>query len=164
MVAIPGTHPPVLGLGITSIVLGIIALLLFFMPVLGIPISALGLLFGILGFVSAIFFSRGATLRGSVGGIAICSLALLLNLALAFAPMPTYLPAHKVSPPGGPPPGQPWISPPMKLGALDQSAGGTKWCCSINGRMAAERAKSMNSCVSPFGLSRVTSRIGRTRG
>ena len=43
------------GLGMSSIVLGLIALLLFFMPVLGIPIAGCGLAIGLAGLAIAMF-------------------------------------------------------------------------------------------------------------
>jgi hypothetical protein len=102
-------------MGMTSVVLGMIALLVFFMPVLGIPISSLGLLFGIVGLMGAIF-GWGATLRGSLSGIAICSLALLIHVALAYAPAPGYIPRRDVPPPWEPPPGRPSVPPPAVPG------------------------------------------------
>jgi hypothetical protein len=93
-----------------SVVLGIIALMVGFLPVLGIPISAFGLLFGLIGLVAA-FFPSGATLRWSVGGVAVCSLALALNVAIAFAPG-GYQPNPEVPKSWQPVPDRPSYPPP----------------------------------------------------
>jgi hypothetical protein len=79
------SHSPLPGLGMTSLVLGTIGLIIVLLPVLGIPISALGLLFGITGFVVALF-TPASSLRWSVAGIAMSALALGANLAIAYAP------------------------------------------------------------------------------
>jgi hypothetical protein len=96
MVRLPETHSPFIGLGMTSLVLGVIGLMLFFMPILGIPISVLGLFFGLLG-LSAVLLGGGATLRWSLGGIAVCALALLANIAIAYAPS-GYIPGRDTPP------------------------------------------------------------------
>lgn len=85
MSRLTGLHPPLLGLGMASVVLGLIALMLGFLPVLGIPISALGLLFGLIGLVAA-FFPNGDILRWSLGGVVVCATALALNIGIAYAP------------------------------------------------------------------------------
>ena len=54
------------------------------MPILGVPISALALLLGVSGFVGALL-GTGATLRWSLGGIGVCALALLANIAIVYA-------------------------------------------------------------------------------
>jgi hypothetical protein len=99
-----------IGLGMTSLVLGVIGLILFSLPVLGIPISVLGLVFGSAGFVAA-FFVRDATLRWSLGGIAICSLALVVNIALTYAPS-GYIPSREVPQSWRPIPDRPYVPPP----------------------------------------------------
>jgi hypothetical protein len=85
MSRLTGLHAPLLGLGMSSVVLGLIGLLLGWMPVLGIPISACGLFFGLVGLVAA-FFPSGAILRWSLAGVAVCSVALAVTVALAYAP------------------------------------------------------------------------------
>src|SRR5689334_11128860 len=86
------THGLLLGLGMTSLVLGVIALLLAFLPVLGAPLSALGLLSGLVG-TAAVFFG-GGNLRWCLGGVATCCLALGVNLAIYCAPG-GYLPERR---------------------------------------------------------------------
>jgi hypothetical protein len=112
MPELPETPGPMIGLGMTSLVLGVIALLVFFMPVLGIPISVLGLGFGLLGCVAA-FFARDATLRWSLGGIAICALALAVNVALNYAPS-GYLPGDDIPKSWRVAPDRPYVPPPAE--------------------------------------------------
>ncbi len=85
MSRLTGLHAPLLGLGMTSVVLGLIALLIGWLPILGIPVAAFGLFFGLVGLVAA-FFPSGTTLRWSLAGVAVCSLALAVTIALAYAP------------------------------------------------------------------------------
>jgi hypothetical protein len=80
----PSTATPLIGLGMTSLVLGTIALILAFFPVLGITISSCGLLAGISGLV--IGRRAGGNPRWCLAGLAVSVLALGLNLALAYAP------------------------------------------------------------------------------
>jgi hypothetical protein len=93
-----------------SVVLGLIALMVGFLPVLGVPISAFGLLFGLIGLVAA-FFPTQASLRWSMGGVVVCSLALAVNLALARAPS-GYQPDPRVPRPWQPVPDRPSNPPP----------------------------------------------------
>src|SRR5262249_15332490 len=101
---------PLVGLGMSSLVLGVIALLLFFLPILGIPISACGLFFGLAGLGGALFVG-GVSLRWSVGGIFFSGLALAINLALAYAPQ-DYLADRPPREPWRPAPDRPYVSPP----------------------------------------------------
>jgi hypothetical protein len=73
-------------LGITSVTLGLLGLLFSFLPILGIPISAVGILAGLLGTLfSQTWSARG--LRLSLGGIALSAVALALNIAIAVSPV-----------------------------------------------------------------------------
>jgi hypothetical protein len=76
--------PPV-GWGLASIVLGAIGLLLFVVPILAIPISLCGALLGLMGAVSNAARAR-VDLRLSLAGIALCCLALLIDLGVNYAP------------------------------------------------------------------------------
>jgi hypothetical protein len=96
----------------TSLVLGTIALVLAFLPVLGIPISALALFFG-LGGLGVAFFAGGASMRWSLAGLLVSSLALSVNLALARAPA-GYLPAPGAPRPRQPIPDRPYVPPPSR--------------------------------------------------
>jgi hypothetical protein len=106
----PHTHSPLVGLGMASLVLGVIALLLFFLPILGIPISLCSLVFGIAGLVGGLIVG-GASLRWSVGGLFFAVLALGINLALAYAPE-TYQVGGLPREPWRPAPDRPYVPPP----------------------------------------------------
>jgi hypothetical protein len=109
----PLSDPPV-GTGLTSVLLGSVGVLLFFMPVLGIPLGAVGLAFGILGLLMAVC-GGWTSLRWSVVGIVVSGLALGIGIAIALAP------AGVLPNPKGPPvrqsmPDQPYVPPPARPG------------------------------------------------
>jgi hypothetical protein len=110
VVRLSETQSPLIGLGMTSLVLGIIGLMLFFMPILGIPISVLGLLFSFVA-LPAVLVSGGSTLRWSLGGIGVCSLALLANIAILYAPS-GYIPSRDQPPYWQQPYDRPYVPPP----------------------------------------------------
>ncbi len=114
MATLVGPRSPLIGLGMTSLVLGVIALLLFFLPVLGIPLAAFGVFFGIVGFFVGLF-SPGTSLRWSVGGTTMSALALAINIAIAYAPG-GYLPGRQVPQLWEQRPGRPNIPPPAPAG------------------------------------------------
>jgi hypothetical protein len=72
--------------GVASAVLGSVGLLLFFLPVLGIPLAGVGLILGLIALLTALFGAR-SSLRWSVFGLAISVLALVANLAITYAPV-----------------------------------------------------------------------------
>ncbi len=74
--------------GAASFVLGSVGLLLFFLPVLGIPLAGTGLLIGLVALLVAVFGGR-SSLRLSVLGTALSVLALGANLAITLAPLNT---------------------------------------------------------------------------
>jgi len=96
-------------LGLLSMVLGTISLLLFFLPILGLPISAFSLLFGIMGLLVT-FGQGGLPLRRSLQGCALSTLALTFNLSITYAPS-GYLTDPIVQPPWQPVPNRPYVSP-----------------------------------------------------
>jgi hypothetical protein len=115
-------HAPLLGFGMTSLVIGLIGLMLFFLPILGIPISALGLCFGVVGAIGALF-TGGPALRWSLGGVVVCGLALSVNLALDQAPR-GYGDTYPVPAPWQRPRDRPYVPPPSsRLGGQDALAG-----------------------------------------
>jgi hypothetical protein len=67
-----------------SLVLGHIALLLFFLPVLGIPVSGIGLISSVVGIALAPLSGLAGT-RWCLAGGATCVLALFANLAISHA-------------------------------------------------------------------------------
>jgi hypothetical protein len=82
---LPRPQGPLPALGMLSFVLGIISLMLFFLPILGLPIAAFALLAGILGTALALS-GTGGTLRWALFGSVMSALALGVNLAIAYAP------------------------------------------------------------------------------
>jgi hypothetical protein len=74
-----------LDLGLTSVVLGTVALLVFFMPILGLPLSAVGLALGLVGALAALR-RPAAALRWPLAGVVICLTALALNAAIDYWP------------------------------------------------------------------------------
>jgi hypothetical protein len=107
---LPRTPFPLLALGMLSLVLGTIGLLLFFLPVLGVPVSAFALLVGVLATVLAPF-GVGGTLRWALAGLVMSAAALAVNLAIAYAPG-GYLPDPHVLPPWQRVPDRPYVPPP----------------------------------------------------
>jgi hypothetical protein len=85
MIRLPKAKPPRMAFGIASVVLGTTGLMLFFLPVLGIPLSSLALLIAILGTCVALV-GGDVRLRWSVLGLGLSLLALGINFAIAYAP------------------------------------------------------------------------------
>src|SRR5215469_31327 len=110
VVRLPETQSAFIGLGMTSLVLGVIGLMLFFMPIMGIPLSVLGLLLGLLG-LPAVVLGGGATLRWSLGRIGVCALALLANIAIVYAPS-GYIPSRDTPALWQKPFDRPYVPPP----------------------------------------------------
>jgi hypothetical protein len=76
---------PPLGLGLASVVLGAIGLLLFIVPILAAPISGCGMIAGACGIMGGVAGLR-VDLRLCVAGVALCALALAIDLAVQYAP------------------------------------------------------------------------------
>jgi hypothetical protein len=92
---LPEADVPPTGLGMASLVLGVIGLLLFFFPILGLPLGACGGFFGLIGIVTTAGFGKGGSLRWTLAGFATSVLAVLVNLAILYAPA-GYLPQREV--------------------------------------------------------------------
>jgi hypothetical protein len=97
----------------TSVVVGLIGLLLFLLPLLAIPISMFALGFGVVGFAVG-WFAGGPSLRWSLAGIVVSSVALSVSVAMNLAPSGD-LPSPAVGKPQAPerpyappPPARPW--------------------------------------------------------
>jgi hypothetical protein len=101
---------PPLAVGMASAVTGTIGLLLFFLPILGIPIAACGLVLGIAGAVTAAL-SHTADLRWSIIGIVVSCVALGALCALITAPQ-GYMPGSAVPRLWQSPSNRPYIPPP----------------------------------------------------
>jgi hypothetical protein len=111
--ASPSSDPPV-GMGLTSVILGSVGTLLFFLPVLGIPLAAVGLVFGTAGLLTAILGGR-TSLRWSAAGIMVSGLALGIGVVLSLAPA-GFLPSPKGPPAEQSVPDQPYVPPPARPG------------------------------------------------
>ena len=109
MATITKNHATAYPLSVASFVLGAVGLLLFFMPVLGIPLGAIGLLFGVLGLLTAVF-GGPSSLRWSMMGTLLCVLALGVNVATGYAPRVMVPPSNE--PTTQQPPLIPFVPPP----------------------------------------------------
>ncbi len=106
------THQPSIGLGVTAVALGAVGLLLLFLPVLSVPLSVLGLAFG-LGGLWAGFVGGPRVLRWAIGGTLVSAIALALSLAIVYAPAGLLAPRNPaVQIPGPPEPH--YVSPPAR--------------------------------------------------
>jgi hypothetical protein len=85
MATISQSSDPPVGMGLTSVILGSVGTLLFFLPVLGIPLGAVGLVFGTAGLLAAML-GGWTSLRWSVVGIVVSGLAIGIGIAISLAP------------------------------------------------------------------------------
>jgi len=112
-VRLHSSEPPV-GIGLSSVILGSVGILLFFLPILGIPLGAVGLAFGVVGLLLALF-GRRSDLRWSVVGIVVSGLALGAGIAIAQAPA-GLLSNPKARAVWQSVAGQPYVPPPARPG------------------------------------------------
>jgi hypothetical protein len=106
-------HEPLpVPLGMTSIVLGVVALVGSLLPVLGLPLAASGMAFGIAGCVSSFRLKR-VSLRWSLGGLGVSSLALAAAVVLSYAPSTSFQ-GYRVPEMWEPPPDRPSNPPPAR--------------------------------------------------
>ena len=106
------TQDPPLGAGLASVVLGAVGTLLFFLPILSIPLGAVGLVFGLAGLVLAV---RGgwAGLRWSIAGLVVSGAALAVGISIAEAPA-GYLRSRTIPLNTQPVSVQPYVPPPAR--------------------------------------------------
>jgi hypothetical protein len=114
MNSVPARTMALTGLGVASLVLGNIGLMLFVFPVLGLPISVIGLVLGIVA-ISVPATRRGRDLRYCFYGILLSGAALSVNIAIAMGPsgLASRLERPRPGPLGTPEPNQP--SPPERF-------------------------------------------------
>jgi len=110
MKPLPYVESPPLALGLMSIILGSVGSLLFFLPILGAPLAAIGLLIGLAGFAKGIRADIEGV-RWSLGGIVVCAMALTINVAVDYAPE-GYIENRQVPPMWQTAPDRPYVSPP----------------------------------------------------
>jgi hypothetical protein len=101
---------PLMAFSMTSLVLGFLSSLLFFMPVLGVPIALCGLVSGIIGLGMSLS-SRQYSLRWALAGLGMSLLALGANLALYYVPG-GYMMRPRSPERWQPPTDRPYVSPP----------------------------------------------------
>jgi hypothetical protein len=104
--------PPALGM--TSLVLGHIALILAALPILGVPLAGIGLFFGVAGLLLSPFWSA-TSLRWSLAGLAVCAIGLGVTMALYRAPS-GYLPGGSAPKLWQSVPDRPFVPPPAPPG------------------------------------------------
>jgi hypothetical protein len=94
-----------------SIALATVGIMLFFLPILGIPLSVIGILAGLIALVRALA-AHDESLRWSVAGVFVGIVALGINVALIWAPR------EERRPPIGPNteqvPDTPYVPPPAR--------------------------------------------------
>jgi hypothetical protein len=116
MAKLPRTAHPPIDFAAAALVLGTIGLHLFLLPVLGVPLSGLALLLAMAGLGR--WLADGAEhIRWVAAGITVATLALVVNLAIAFSPA-GYIPNRPAIPPWRTVPDHPYVSPPARPGAL----------------------------------------------
>jgi hypothetical protein len=110
---LPQAGLPPVGVGVASAVLGGVGMLLFILPVIGIPISIAGLVLGLVGCLASLGGTR-VSLRLSITGVVLSSIALGGDAAVAWAPA-GYLPNSRVQQMIEPIPGRPYVPPPASV-------------------------------------------------
>ena len=81
----PAPPRPIVEFGLAAAVLGTVAAVLILLPILSIPLSALGLLCGIIGTVVA-WRGYPTSLRVAAAGTVLCAVVLGTSLLIDFAP------------------------------------------------------------------------------
>jgi hypothetical protein len=103
---------PSLGAGLTSVVLGAVGVLLFFLPILSIPLGGAGVIFGVAGIALAL---RGGwtSLRWAIAGLVVSGTALSVGIAIAEAPA-GYLRSRSIPLSSQPVAEGPYVPPPAR--------------------------------------------------
>jgi hypothetical protein len=99
-------------LGVSALALSAVGLLLFFMPVLGIPLAGCGLLFALAALLAA-FVERGEwDLRWAIFGLVLSLVALTINVIVVWPPRNTIPHQAELTTPS--PAARPYVSPPAE--------------------------------------------------
>ena len=109
----PSSYSPPIGFGLSAVTLGAISLLLFFLPILSLPISGAAAIFGVIGVWAALRGGR-EKLRLSVAGLLLrCAQGIVWGIAIApsgyFMPRPVFPDRPSIQ-------GRPYVSPPAPPG------------------------------------------------
>jgi len=102
------------GLGLTATTLGSVGMLLFFLPILGAPLSGIGFICGIVG-VGAALAGNSTSLRWAAAGLCVSSVALAINVVLAYTPL-FLVPNYPVRPAWQTAADRPYVPPPARPG------------------------------------------------
>lgn len=137
MLKSPHGEVPPISLGMTSVVLGSIGCLLFFLPILGIPIGVAGFLFAVAGMLLGrwrpgarrlawvktvdMLTREDWRLRRSILGWLVSTVAIVNGFILGYAPL-GYVPTSAVQPLWQAPPGRVFVPPPALPGRAYQPA------------------------------------------
>jgi len=111
-------------LGATAVVLGIVGAVLFILPILAVPLAAIGLLFGLVALGLALFRNRRA-LGWSAVGVAVSALALAIGLGVAHAPA-DFLPSRRAPLDTSPVVRPLYVPPPARPGSVRESGAATE--------------------------------------
>lgn len=106
----PSSHMPPIGFGLGAVTLGAISLLLFFLPILSLPISGAAAVVGLLGVWVALRGGR-EKLRLSIAGLLMAFCAQSIVWGIAIAPSGYFMP-RPVFPDRPPIRVRPYVSPP----------------------------------------------------
>ena len=114
----PRQSVPPIALGLASVVLATISVLLFFLPVLALPIATCGLVLAIVAAVSTIW-RQDESLRWALTGLCGSLAAIGMGLAINFAPVGEE-PRPDVPPLWQLPPAAPFVAPPAPPGFMER--------------------------------------------
>lgn len=103
--------PPV-GLGLCSVVMGMVGLAFFIVPILGMPISAVGIAAGLAGIIAA-WCRQPVSLRLAVAGLLLSTASFLMIWSIDLAASGYFAPSSS-RPKLEPIPRRPFIPPPAK--------------------------------------------------
>jgi hypothetical protein len=108
------TRDPPLGMGLAAVVFGTVGMLLFFLPVLSIPLGGIGVVFGLVGIGLALRRSW-TSLRWAIVGLVVSGSALTVGIAIAEAPA-GYLRSRAIPLNTQPVPERAYVPPPARPG------------------------------------------------